>query len=104
MPFYSYDCPTHGTFERRAGSDDVSIPCKCGKDSLRQAIYRPNVVIAGQSMPRTDDLYSVQAEYDKEVKKRGWNYDRALTEIRANRTYDAEGQMYIDTSKMTKEA
>ena len=70
----------------------------------RLSVYKTNNIIAGQSMPRRDDIESVQEEYHKEVKKRGWTTERAVEELRANRFTDPEGQVRIDTSKMTQTA
>lgn len=105
MPIYDYRCKKcHTTFTRGARYDDVLALCECGEMAQRSPIYMTNNIIAGQSLPRRDDAGSIQEEYGKEVKKRGWSKDRAIEELRANRFTDAEGQMRIDTSKMTQTA
>ena len=68
----------------------------------RLSVYKTNNIIAGQSMPRRDDIGSIQEEYHKEVKKRGWDKGRAVEEMRKNKFTDKEGQLRIDTAKMTQ--
>src|SRR3990167_6572869 len=100
MPFYDFKCPVCGTFEQRASFDTEVVPCECGRGSSRQSVYKINHKIAGRSLPSQDDGWSVQDELGKDMRKKGWNYDRAMTELRKNRTYDKEGNMSIDTTKI----
>ena len=104
MPFYTYHCPDHGAFDKRAGYNDAYTLCICGEPSVRQAVYGLSFVMEGRSMPRRDDVYSTQEEYHKEIKKRGWSADRAVTELRTSKFVDNEGQLRINTATMTQEA
>lgn len=104
MPFYNYVCPDHGEFEQRAGYGDDAVPCACGQPSPRRAVYPLSFVMEGRSLPRRDDVETVQDEYRKEVAKRGWTAERAVGELRATKFTDAEGQLRVDTRKMTQVA
>jgi hypothetical protein len=55
-------------------------------------------------MPPRGDVGSIQEEYGKEVKKRGWSAERSVEELRANKFEDPTGQLRIDTTKMTQTA
>ncbi len=104
MPLYTYTCPACGRYDRLGGYNDVIIACGCGQVATRSEVYRTSNIMAGQSLPRPEDTASVNDEYGKELRKRGWGKDRAHTELRAARTVDKDGNLGVDTSKMTSEA
>lgn len=104
MPLYTYTCIACGRYDRLGGYDDVIIACGCGQVATRSEVYRTSNIIEGQSLPRSEDTASVNDEYGKELKKRGWHKDRVHTELRAARAVDKDGNLGIDMSKMTKEA
>ena len=95
MPVYEFDCPEHGTFERLVRFDEA-VECDCGSSALRRSVYAPTVVIGGQL--RDDD------EVRSQLRKRGWDTDRAFHEIRKNTATDENGQSYLNIAAMTKEA
>ena len=102
MPFYNYRCPECGSFERRAGYNDGVVLCACGREAGREAVYHTNHIIEGRALP--SDPTEVQNEFFKEVRKRGWSEDRAVTEMRANMIEDNQGRKFLNTKAMTQEA
>lgn len=104
MPLYTYQCPTCGRYDQLGRYDDVTTVCACGQVATRATFYRTSNIIEGQSLPRPEDTASVNDEWGKELKKRGWGKDRVHTELRAARTTDRDGNPGIDMSKMAKEA
>ena len=98
----------------RGYSADTTDCPMCGTLAERVPVYREQGVIfkgAGFTKsvlpppPQTDEQkYDVQEEMGKELKKRGWSADRAITELRANKFEDETGQLRIDTTKMTQVA
>ena len=112
MPRYDYTC-TCGCFEAMRGYDDYTITCPdCGGLAERVSVYPQQGVIVRDGpnaplppCPQTDpERQEVQELYGKEVEKRGWSADRAMTELRANKFEDETGALRIDTTKMTQEA
>src|SRR3990167_2138669 len=96
MPKYDFSCPSCGTFERYAGYDDATIPCDCGGSARRHEVYRDQgVIFRGggftKSVVPPPHSPDVSTELGKELKKKGWDYDRAMGEVRKNIVTDSEG-------------
>ena len=116
MPIYDYNCSGCGRLaDLVRGYDDYTTACpSCGEPAERVPVYHEQGVIfkgAGFTKsvipprPQTDEQrWDVQEEMGKELKKRGWSADRAITELRANKFEDETGQLRIDTTKMTQVA
>ena len=108
MPKYDFSCPSCGTFERHAGYDDATIPCDCGRSAKRHEVYlEQGVIFKGGGFtksvvppPRSPE---VREELSRELKKKGWDYDRAVGEVRENIT-DEKGVKTLNTAGMTKQA
>jgi hypothetical protein len=104
MPVYDFTCQAGHEFTKRAGYTDEVAPCACGEPARRAAFYRPNFIVAGQTLPDEPDVKSIQQEWFGEVKKRGWTGERAVEGLRKSVVEDKEGRRFIDTSKMPKES
>ena len=105
MPIYDFTCPTHGTFTRRASYEDKEWTHLCGKTGPRAEVYLPTFIMEGRSIPRRDDVESVQDEMKKELLKRNYPGTRAIQEVRDNlkEYHDEPGGKYLDTAGMTKQ-
>ena len=108
MPRYDFDCPSHGRFERTAGFDDDEITHECGALSPRVGVYvEQSVTFKGGGFTKSvlpPPGPDAQAEFHKEVRKRGWDGDRAVSEIRKNMIENADGTKSLNAAAMTKEA
>jgi len=102
VPLYRFTCAYCGGFEARAGYDDSSISCVCGKPAKRESVYAINSVIVGQSLPRSDDAISTQQEWFKEVRKAGWSGERAIELMRHNVVEDSQGRKSVDIKAMNE--
>lgn len=102
MPTYQYECPVDGLFERRAGYNDSEVSCECGRPAARKPFYAANSFVAGRSLPNPSDHLAVQDEWFKEVRRQGWSGERSMEALRANRRYDKEGRMFIETGNLPK--
>lgn len=108
MPLYEYRCEC-GLFETIAGREDYTIACpQCGNTADRNPVPSSvGIVVRGgpnQPMPPRTDAAAVNHEMHKELKKKGWNVDRTVEEMRKHRTTDAEGRPAINTAALPKEA
>lgn len=109
MPRYDFACPACGTFEAVAGHDDGVLECACGRQARRQAVYSQSVIFRGGGFtksvipPSSEGAY-VEQEMSRELTKRGWDEDRAISELRANVIENADGSRSVNTKAMTKEA
>ena len=109
MPLYDYCCPDCGMFEANAGREAGTTACpQCSNPAKRNPVPSSvGVVIRGgpnQPMPPKGDTVAINEEMHKEVKKRGWNVDRTVEEMRKNRTTDSRGKLAINTAALPKEA
>lgn len=98
MPIYEYQCPQCGTrfTQRQSGYTVSSVACSCGATAERQTAYRTSFVMGSGALPPADNPVEVQQAYFQEVRKAGWDEDRAITAMRKHRVYDDEGRMSID--------
>lgn len=114
MPIYDYHCLGCGRLSDLVrGYDDYTIACpSCSGTAERVPVYisqgvvvhgGPNALLPPRPQTTADHM-EVQELYGKEVKKRGWDADRAIRELRANKFEDDKGALHIDTTKMTKVA
>lgn len=108
MPIYEYDCSC-GRFEAVRSYDDSTIACpRCGGTAKRVPVYRSQGLIVRDGpnapMPPRSDTQTVQEETRKALAKRNWTAERAVEELRATRFTDEQGQLRIDTRKMTQQA
>lgn len=96
MPLYRYSCPRCGDFEKRAGLDDASLPCRCGETAKRAPFSGGvGVIVEGRLLP-TSPGDAVEGTR-KSLRKSGWDYDRAMTAIRTNTTRDRNGNRVVNT-------
>lgn len=108
MPKYDYDCPKHGRFEQIAGYDDSVVPCVCGRPAQRRSVYRDQCVsFRGGGFTKTvvPPPGSVEAQDNsfKELRKSGWDEDRALSQIRKNTVEGKDGKKKLNLAGMSKE-
>lgn len=100
MPIYRYSCKSCGDFEKRAGYEDASASCRCGGAATRAPYSgQLNVHVEGRVLP-TNPVEMQQHEF-KELRKSGWDADRALSGIRKNITTDKEGHKHFNAEAMT---
>lgn len=104
MPLYEYACRGCGVFEQRAGYDDTSVKCACGLRAKRQAVYSQSVIFKGGGRVVLPPPGEEAGVMQTELKKRGWDADRAITEIRENIVTDEKGARSIDLAGMTQTA
>lgn len=104
MPLYDFACTTcGGCFEARAGYEMRQLCCPaCGGVARRAEVYRQATIIAGATLPPREDAMAVQQEWFREVRKAGWDGDRAISEIRKNLVEDREGRLQLDVRGMTQ--
>lgn len=96
MPLYRFSCPACGDFEKRAGFEDSSVLCRCGGAALRSPFSGGvGVIVEGRLLPTApaDVLDGVA----KNLRRTGWDYDRAMTGIRKNTTRDRDGNRVVNT-------
>ena len=99
MPFYVYSCPQCGEFEKRAGFEDSSLSCRCGGRAQRAPFSgSAGIVVAGRHLP-TDPVEKEQHTF-KELRKSGWDGDRAMTLVRKNVKTNPEGHKFLDVKAM----
>lgn len=109
MPLYTFSCECGERFDARAGLEDYSVPCGCGSKAVRDEVYRDqSVVFKGGGFTKSvlppPGSPDEQDEGFKELRKRGWDGDRAVSEIRKNVYEDGKGRKMLNTAAMTKEA
>ena len=90
MPIYSFRCIVCAKeFDAREGFDSCFVPCQdCGQPAKRAAFNKPNVIMAGASLPDRSDASSTQDELRKEMHKRGWDESRTVDYIRSHMEED----------------
>lgn len=99
MPTYDFTCPKCGTFEQRASYDTEVVPCDCGRGASRESVYPITYKMGMGELPPRHEADEIDHLAKKELNKKGWNYDRTMTEIRKNKKVDKDGNTYIDMSK-----
>lgn len=104
MPLYDFECNKCGVYEMRAHYEDDIVPCECGSTASRLSVYKINHKIEGQSLPRRDDHDGTREEMGKELKKRGYSFQRAIDEIGSNiRQSETSNLKELNTPALTKE-
>ena len=104
IPIYDFTCKKCGTYERRAGYEDATVTCDtCEGTAARVQVYRQNLVV-DPAMPPRENMVEVQGALDTEMRKIGWDGDRAVDELRHAFRYNEQGQGELDMSKMSKTA
>jgi putative FmdB family regulatory protein len=99
MPIYQYRCEACGPFDKRAGYEDRSIPCRCGGAATRAPFSdSAGVIVEGRLLP-TNPVEKQQHEF-KKLRESGWDRDRALTGIRKNIKTDKEGRKHFNAAGM----
>jgi len=108
LPKYDYACPECGVFEQHGGYDATSVKCACGLRAKRQAVYSQAVIFKGGGFTKTvlppPGDPAEASIMQGELKKRGWDADRAISELRENTVTDEEGNRSIDLAGMTQTA
>lgn len=104
MPLYDFKCDEGHVTELLRPVSVGAVPCPvCGGDAARQigaAVVRANYA----AIPSSEPEY--QTESDKrDLKRRGWDYGRALEHIHGNIREDPRtGQKRLDTATANRGA
>jgi putative FmdB family regulatory protein len=99
MPTYEYRCAHCGPFEKRAGYEDRSAPCRCGGAATRAPFSgSTGVIVEGRLLP-TNPVEKQQHDF-KKLRESGWDRDRAITGIRKNIKTDKEGHKHFNAAGM----
>ena len=110
MPYYDYTCPRCGTFEAYGHFDESEKLCPKCESALakREAVYQSQMVSGtvgrvegdGPLMPPKDSTAEIQGELHEDMKKLGYDDDHLLEDMRGSRTWDDQGNMFVDTGKL----
>jgi putative FmdB family regulatory protein len=97
MPTYLYDCECGHTTERRASvSAEVQVCPECGGIAQRRPFYSGYAIhVVGGTIPPagTEDRHEADR---KALKKRGWDYERAVEHVRSHLVETDTGKV-LDT-------
>ena len=101
MPLYRFSCGSCGaSFDALAGYGADAKGCTCGSPAVRVPTFEAGFVVAGKSIP--PDRASAQYEEHRELRRAGWNGDRALELIRKNVSEDKEGRKSLNVTAMNE--
>lgn len=99
MPIYVYRCSACGDFEKRAGYEDSSITCECGAAATRRPFSGGGGTIVEGRVLISDPLYAQDKQF-KDLRKSGWDGDRAISKMRKNIKTDPQGNKFLDRAGM----
>lgn len=99
---YTFDCPNCGhIFDRRTSVLIPGLDCPlCGRLAGRRTVYASNFRI-GRAVPPQGDPERLDHE-KRELKKRGWDGDRAVDVTRKGRVEGEKGTYKLDFEKARK--
>ena len=100
MPIYLYQCPgCKGGFEQRGGYDAASAECQCGATATRAPFSGGVGLVVEGRVLITDPLYAQDKQF-KDLRKSGWDGDRAISKMRKNIKTDPQGNKFLDRAGM----
>ena len=94
MPIYLYDCGCGLCFERRVPvSAEVQVCPECEGAARRRPFYSEcSVHVVGGTIPPGGTVD--RNDFDKKaLKRRGWDYDRALEHVRSHLVETEQGKV-----------
>ena len=90
MPIYDFRCGEGHVTEARRGIGTDAIPCLCGRKAKRLFSAPAIKVDGGVSIPASEGYYQNEAN-GRQLKKKGWDGDRAIEHLRQNRVETETG-------------
>lgn len=95
MPFYEYSCSCGRSFEARGSYNDSLKPCQCGGEAQRLP-FSPGVGMMVEGRVLITDPEYAREKAIQDLRKSGWDGDRAISHIRKSMKEDREGRKFLD--------
>jgi len=102
MPIYTYRCQCGREFDALAKMDDEPIKmCICRRLAHRSEVNKV-AIVGDASIPDGEGEYQDESD-QRDLKKRGWDGDRAVEHIRTHMVETDSDTRYLDTAAANKD-